>query len=132
MAAPKVFGAPSAFKAFTEAPTGGDSFVPADHVGEGVLVEFVGVEEVATKSYGTKNAARMNVTLLNRGGAKVADVLVFSAAIVGQCEALSPGDVVVAKVEKYTSKFGTPGYKFAEPDPAHIEAANALSTEAPF
>lgn len=128
MAAPKVFGAESpAFTPFKEPEAGDyDNFSMSEHVGEGVIVTVGGIETIPTKAYGDKPAARLDVVAFTRGGpATFLDTLVFSAAAVDQVKAFGGGDVFVAEVASYKSKFGRDGYKFAEPSEATIKAATA-------
>lgn len=125
----KVFGDPTAFKAFSEPDQSSDSFAMADHLGKGALITVRGIEEVETKSYGTKPAARIDVTVLGpKGNETFSDALVFNAAVIGQLKDAGKGEVILADIVSYQSKFGRPGYKFAPPSPATL----ALAEKAPF
>lgn len=128
--APKVFGSKSALVPFSE-PSGEDrdNFAMADHVGRHVLVTFGGIEQIKTNQYGIKDAARVDVAIVDGdlAGHVYEDALVFSAAVVGQVKQYDQGVQFVAKIGSYKSKFGTTGYKFEEPDASGVKAAEDLA-----
>lgn len=130
MAAPKVFGKKPNVKPFKEQdPEDRDTFTISENVGEAVLVKVHGIAEIETKKYGTKPAARLDVTVLS-SGETAKDVLIFSAAVVSQIRQYDEGDLFVAEVEDYESAYGTTGYKFGEPSRAAQQAAEEFLAQA--
>jgi hypothetical protein len=128
--APKVFGSKPKVKPFREPdPEDRDSFVMSENVGASVLVKVHGTEEIETKKYGTKPAARLDVTNLETGET-ARDVLIFSAAVVSQVRQYDGGDLFVAEVESYESSYGTTGYKFGEPSKETVKVAEAFLADA--
>lgn len=120
-----VFGSAPKAVPFSEGGATGDDFDLSEHLGATVILTVVGVENVDTKLYGTKPAAKVSriVSLSpEREPVVYEDVLLFQSAPASQLKRFA-GQTITASVISYTNNYGGPFFKFGEPDAAGVALA---------
>jgi hypothetical protein len=125
---PKVFGSKGAkkLKSFKE-PERDDGFKPIEHVGKIVVLTVKGVEDVKTNRYGIRPAIKADVQIVEDDALSdtIKNVLIFSAAIVGQLEE-ETGETIVARITTYESQSGGDAPKLEELDEDELAEVEKL------
>jgi len=125
-----VFGkdGPKKLKGFKEPERDeSENFKPIEHVGEIVVLYVHGIEEVQTKRYGVRDAAKVDVRRLVDGKLTepMKKILIFNTAIVGQLED-SVTETIAARIGVYESQSGGDAPRLEELEADELEEVEAL------
>lgn len=118
-------------------PAAGGKFTAADHNGKLLLITPVSYEEGIQTTFGTKDAVKANVVVIDENNAgnseEIDGALLFGGVLIGQTKSFIGKGLVLGRLGQGTAKKGQqPPWVLADPTDAEKDKARAyLASTAP-